>query len=127
MERDPNGFLATILEMRNTYASYLNQANEANSQQDHTCNIALGLEQELRIIKNEERAQTVALFEEQSIKLKRYKTLSVNQHSPMSCRRKPTHQGPTYNGLDLISSMLVITGPRYLVNWQKRYRSTHLH
>ena len=47
MDKDPNRVLTIILDMRNIYTKYLNQANHANKQCKKIRAITLGLEQEL--------------------------------------------------------------------------------
>ena len=47
MDKDPDGVLTMILDMRNIYTKYLNQANHADKQCKEIQTIALGLEQEL--------------------------------------------------------------------------------
>ena len=44
MDKDPNGVLTIILDIRNIYTKYLNQANHANKQCKKIRTIALGLE-----------------------------------------------------------------------------------
>ena len=52
MDKDSDGVLTMILDMRNIYTKYLNQANHANEQCKEIQTIALGLEQELQIRNN---------------------------------------------------------------------------
>ena len=47
IDKDPDEVLTMILDMRNIYTEYLNQANHAHEQCKKIQNIALGLEQEL--------------------------------------------------------------------------------
>ena len=47
MDRNPNGVLKMILDMRTIYTKYLNQANNADKQCNQIRTVALGLEQEL--------------------------------------------------------------------------------
>ena len=47
MDKDLDGVLTIILDMRNIYTKYLNQANYADKQCKEIRTIALGLEQEL--------------------------------------------------------------------------------
>ena len=53
MGKDPDGVLTMILDMRNIYSKYLNQANHANEQCKIIRTIAPGLEQELQMNNNE--------------------------------------------------------------------------
>ncbi len=53
MDKDPDAVLTMILDMRNIYTKYLNQANHANKQYKEIRTIALRLEQELQISNNE--------------------------------------------------------------------------
>ncbi len=53
MDKDPDEVLTMILDMRNIYTEYLNQANHADEQCKEIRTIALGLEQELQISNNE--------------------------------------------------------------------------
>ena len=52
MDKDPDGVLMMILDMRNIYTEYLNQANHADEQCKEIRTIALRLEQELQISNN---------------------------------------------------------------------------
>ena len=61
MDRDPDGVLSIILDMRITYTGYLDQANKADDQCDQIRMRALGLEQDL-YISNEEREQAVTFL-----------------------------------------------------------------
>ena len=47
MDRNPDGVLKMILDMRTIYTKYLNQANNADKQCNQIRTVALGLEQEL--------------------------------------------------------------------------------
>ena len=47
MDKDPDTILTMILNMRNIYTKYLNQANHADEQCKEIRTIALGLEQKL--------------------------------------------------------------------------------
>ena len=67
MDKDPDGVLTMILDMRNIYTKYLNQANHANKQCKEIRTIALGLEQELQI-SNNERQEAITLLEAQVAK-----------------------------------------------------------
>ena len=69
IDRDPDGVLSMILDMRKTYTEYLDQANEADNQRNQIRMRALGLEQDLHI-SNEEREQAVMLLQKQANKLK---------------------------------------------------------
>ncbi len=62
MDKDPDGVLTMILDMRNIYTEYLNQANHADEQCKEIRTIALGLEQELQI-SNNERQEAIILLE----------------------------------------------------------------
>lgn len=104
IDKDPDGVLSMILDMRSIYTEYLNQANEADKQRDQICTLALGLEQDLHI-SNDEREQAVTLLREQTIKVKRYEKLidalqnsaSVKPDTPLPSIEKPTPQrGPTF-------------------------------
>ena len=53
IDKDPDGVLTMILDMRNIYTKYLNQANHADEQCREIRTIALRLEQELQISNNE--------------------------------------------------------------------------
>ncbi len=61
MNKDPDGVLMMILDIRKTYTEYLDQANEVDNQRDKIRTRALGLEQELHI-SNKEREQVVSLL-----------------------------------------------------------------
>ena len=61
IEKDPEGVLSMILDMRSIYTEYLHEANEADKERDEIRTRALGLEQELHI-SNEEREQAVSLL-----------------------------------------------------------------
>ena len=61
MDKDLDGVLTMILDMRNIYTKYLNQANHADKQCNEIQTIALGLEQELKI-SNNERQKTITLL-----------------------------------------------------------------
>ena len=74
MNKDPDGVLTMILDMRKTYTEYLDQANEADDQRDEIRTRALGLKQELHI-SNEEREQAVSLLQQQTVKVKRYERM----------------------------------------------------
>ncbi len=55
MNKDPDGVLIMILDMRKTYTEYLDQANKADNQRDEIRMRALGLEQELHISNKEKK------------------------------------------------------------------------
>ncbi len=74
MDKDPNGVLTMILDMRNIYTKYLNQANHADEQCKEIWTIALGLEQELQI-SNNERQEAITLFEAQVAKSNWYERI----------------------------------------------------
>ncbi len=61
MDKDPDGILTMILDMRNIYTEYLNQANHADEQCTEFRTIALGLEQELQISNNEKQEAIILL------------------------------------------------------------------
>ncbi len=74
MNKDPDGVLTMILDMRKTYMEYIDQANVADNQRDEIRRRALGLEQELHI-SNEEIEQAVSLLQQQTVKVKRYERM----------------------------------------------------
>ena len=74
IDKDPDGILTMILDMRNIYTEYLNQANHANEQCKEIRIIALGLEQELQI-SNNERQEAITLLEAQVAKSNQYKKI----------------------------------------------------
>ncbi len=74
MNKDPNGVLTMILDMRKTYTEYLDQANKADNQRDKIRTHALRLEQEL-YISNKKREQAVSLLQQQIVKVKRYERM----------------------------------------------------
>ena len=74
MDKDPDGVLTMILDMRNIYIKYLNQANHADKQCKEIQTIALGLEQELQI-SNNERQEAITLLEAQVAKSNQYKKI----------------------------------------------------
>ena len=89
IEKDPEGVLSMILDMRSIYTEYLDQANEADKERDEIRTRALGLEQELHI-SNEEREQTVSLLQQQTVKVKRYeKMIDALQSSASAKPDKP--------------------------------------
>ena len=61
IDRDPDGVLSIILDMRKTYTEYLDQVNKADNQRDQIRTYALGLEQDL-YISNEKREQVAILL-----------------------------------------------------------------
>ena len=67
IDKDPDGVLTMILDMRNIYTKYLNQANHANKQCKEIRIIVLGLEQELQI-SNNKRQEAITLLEVQLAK-----------------------------------------------------------
>ena len=67
MDKDSDGVLTMILDMRNIYTKYLNQANHADKQCKEIRTIALGLEQELQI-SNNKRQEAITLLEAQVAK-----------------------------------------------------------
>ncbi len=70
-----------ILDMRNIYTKYLNQANYANEQWKEIRTIALGLEQEFQI-SNNERQEAIILLEAQIVKSNQYeKIIDMLQNS----------------------------------------------
>ena len=74
IEKDPEGVLSMILDMRSIYTEYLNKANKADKERDEIHTRALGLEQELHI-SNKEREQAVSLLQQQIVKVKRYEKM----------------------------------------------------
>ena len=74
IEKDPEGVLSMILDMRSIYTKYLNKANEADKKRDEIRIRALELEQEL-YISNEKREQAVSLLQQQTVKVERYKKM----------------------------------------------------
>ncbi len=74
MDKDLDGVLTMILDMRNIYTEYLNQANHADERCKEIRTIALGLEQELQI-SNNERQEAIILLEAQVAKLNQYKRI----------------------------------------------------
>ena len=105
MDKDPDGVLTMILDMRNIYTKYLNQANHADKQCKEIQTIALGLEQELQI-SNNERQEAITLLEAQVAKSNRYKkiidtlqnSLPAKQDQPQQSIERPTpvQQTPTF-------------------------------
>ena len=71
IEKDPEGVLSMILDMRSIYTEYLDQANEADKKCDEIRICALGLQQELHI-SNDKKEQAVSLLQKQIVKVKRY-------------------------------------------------------
>ena len=67
MDKNLDGILTMILDMRNIYTKYLNQANHADKQCKEIQTIALGLEQELQI-NNNKRQKAIILLEAQVAK-----------------------------------------------------------
>ena len=67
MDKDPDGVLTMIVDMRTIYTEYLNQAKNADEQCNQTRTIALGLEQEVQI-SNNERNEAITLLEAQVAK-----------------------------------------------------------
>ena len=63
-----------ILDIQSIYTKYLNKANKANKKCDEIRTRKLGVEQELHI-GNEEREQAVSFFQQQILKVKRYKKM----------------------------------------------------
>lgn len=61
MKHNPDGLLTMILEMRNAYNGYLQQASKADAQREQIRVTALELEQNLHI-SNGERAQAITLL-----------------------------------------------------------------
>ena len=89
IEKDLEGVLSMILDMRSIYTEYLNEANEADKKRDEIRTRALGLEQELHI-SNEEREQAVSLLQQQTVKVKRYeKMIDALQSSAFAKPDKP--------------------------------------
>ncbi len=86
-----------ILDMRNIYTKYLNQANHVDKQCKEIQTIALGLEQELQI-SNNERQEAIILLEAQVAKSNQYKriidmlqnSLSTKQDQPQQSIERPT-------------------------------------
>ena len=74
MDKDPDGVLTMILDMRNIYTKYLNQANHADKQCKKIQTIALGLEQELQISNNKIQ-EAITLLEAQVAKSNQYKRI----------------------------------------------------
>ncbi len=74
MDKDPDEVLMMILDMRNIYTKYLNQANHANKQCKKIQTIALRLEQELQI-SNNEKQKAIILLEAQVAKSNQYKRI----------------------------------------------------
>ena len=62
MDRNHDGVLKMILDMRTIYTEYLDQANNADEQYNQIRTVALGLEQELQI-SNDERTEALTLLE----------------------------------------------------------------
>ena len=97
MDKDPDGVLTMILDMRNIYTEYLNQANHADEQCNEIRTIALGLEQELQI-SNNERQEAITLLEAQVAKSNRYEriidtlqnSLPAKQDRPQQSIERPT-------------------------------------
>ena len=97
MDKDPDGVLTMILDIRNIYTKYLNQANHANKQCKEIRTIALGLEQELQI-SNNERQEAITLLEAQVAKSNRYEkiidtlqnSLPAKQDRPQQSIERPT-------------------------------------
>ncbi len=74
MDKDPDRVLMMILDLRNIYTKYLNQANHADEQCKEIRTIALGLKQELQI-SNNERQEAIILLETQVAKSNQYKRI----------------------------------------------------
>ncbi len=74
IDKDPDGVLTMILDMRIIYTEYLNQTNHADKQCKEIRTIVLGLEQELQI-SNNERQEAIILLEAQVAKLNQYKRI----------------------------------------------------
>ena len=99
IDRDLDGVLSMILDMRKTYTEYFDQANKADDQRNQFRTCALGLEQDLHI-SNEEKEQVVTLLQEQAKKLKRYKKMidtlqnmaSITPDTPLASVEQSTHQ-----------------------------------
>lgn len=53
IEKDPEGVLSIILDMRSIYTEYFDQTNKADKKSNEIRTRALGLEQELHISNNE--------------------------------------------------------------------------
>ena len=66
MDRNPNGVLKMILDMRTIYTKYLNQANKVDKQCNQILTVALELEQQLQI-SNNERTEAITLLETQVV------------------------------------------------------------
>ena len=97
MDKNPNRVLTMILDMRNIYTKYLNQANHANKQCKEIRTIALGLEQELQI-SNNEKQEAITLLGSQVAKSNQYKkiidtlqnSLSAKPDQPQQSIERPT-------------------------------------
>ena len=63
IEKDPEGVLSMILDMRSIYTKYLNKANKADKKRDKIYTCALRLEQEL-YISNKETEQAISFFQQ---------------------------------------------------------------
>ena len=72
IDRNPDGVLSMILDMRKIYTKYFDEANKADNQHNQIRTHALGLEQDLHI-NNKKRVQAVTLLQKQAKKLKQYK------------------------------------------------------
>ena len=86
MDKDLDGVLTMILDMRNIYIEYLNQANHANKQCKKIRTIALGLEQELQI-SNNKRQEVITLLEAQVAKLNQYKRIIDTLQNSFSAKQ----------------------------------------
>ena len=74
MDRNADGVLKMILDMRTIYIEYLNQANNTDKQCNQIWTVALGLEQEFQI-SNNERTEAITLLEAQVAKSNRYEKI----------------------------------------------------
>ncbi len=97
MDKDPDGNLTMILDIRNIYIKYLNQTNHTDKQCKEIRTITLRLEQELQI-SNNERQEAIILLEAQVAKSNQYERiidmlqnfLPTKQDQPQQSIEKPT-------------------------------------
>ncbi len=105
MDRNPDGVLKMILDMRTIYTEYLDQANNADKQYNQIRSVASGLEQELQI-SNDERTEAITLLEAPVAKSNRYEkiidtlqnSLPAKKDQPQQSieRSTPAHQTPAF-------------------------------
>ena len=91
MDRNPDGVLKMILDMRTIYTEYLDQANNADKQYNQIRTIALGLEQELQI-SNDERTEAITLLEAQVAKSNRYEKSIDTLQNPLPAKKHQSQQ-----------------------------------